>query len=108
MISIVILIYIKILFNYIFENSTDIMFYSIFATTAGSMVYSLIKSYINSYHEDKGIQTDSWEDFSERANQLASDSVTSIDTVTPRISPTEHLNPTNSNYIWSRNSHYSG
>lgn len=80
-----------ILFNYIYENSNDIMFYSLFSTTVGFMGYSLIKTYINSYSVDEGVQTDAWEDFSERASQLVSDNITSIETVTPRFSPVEYI-----------------
>lgn len=78
------------LFNYIFDN--DIVFYSLFTCTAGFMGYSLITSYLDSFYVDKGIQTDAWEDYSNRPSQIASDSLTSIDTVTPRFSPTDYVN----------------
>jgi uncharacterized protein YozE (UPF0346 family) len=55
------------------------------------MGYKIISSYLNSFYVDKGVQTDAWEDYSERPSQIASESVTSIDTVTPRISPIEHI-----------------
>ena len=74
------------LFNYIFEN--DVMFYGMFSATVGLIGFSFVKAYVNSYYVDNGVQTDAWEDYSERASQLASNSLTSIDTVTPRISPT--------------------
>jgi hypothetical protein len=45
-----------ILFNYILDN--NIIFYSIFAGTAGVIGYSIITSYVNSFYVDKGIQTD--------------------------------------------------
>lgn len=40
---------------------------------------------------DKAVQTDAWEDYSERASQIISDGTSSIDTVTPRISPMEYV-----------------
>jgi len=82
-----------ILFNYLIDN--NYVFYGLFATTAGIMGYKIVSSYLNSFYVDKGIQTDAWEDYSERASQLVSNSVTSIDTVTPRISPTEYISQTN-------------
>ena len=60
------------LFNYLLDN--NIIFYSIFATTAGFIRYSCISSYFNSSYIDEGIQTEAWEDYSERASQIASES----------------------------------
>ncbi len=82
-----------ILFNYLIDN--NYVFYGLFATTAGILGYKFVSSYLNSFYVDKGIQTDAWEDYSERASQLVSNSVTSINTVTPRISPTEYISQTN-------------
>lgn len=73
-----------ILFDYILNN--DIIFYTLFTTTGGFIGYKFVSSYINSYYLDKGIQTDSWEDFSEKASQIASDNITSMEAVTP-VSP---------------------
>lgn len=77
------------IFNYILDN--DLVFYSLGSTLAGFMCYRFVSSVYNSYYIDKGVQTDAWEDYSERLSQLRSDSLTSIDTVTHRISPIEHI-----------------
>jgi len=69
-----------------------IFFYSLGFVMVGYMIYKFISSFYNSYYIDKGVQTDAWEDYSERASQLISNSITSIDTVTPRISPTDYVN----------------
>lgn len=50
--------------NYILDN--NLVFYGIFATTAGFIGYSFVSSYLNSFYIDKGIQTDAWEDYSDR------------------------------------------
>jgi hypothetical protein len=44
------------LFNYLTNN--DLLFYGLFAGTAGLMVHKIISSYLNSFYVDKGIQTD--------------------------------------------------
>jgi len=84
-----------IFFNSLIDN--DFVFYGLFTTTVGFLGYKFVSSYWNSVYVDKGIQTDAWEDYSERASQIVSNSVTSIDTVTPRISPTEYISQTN---VW--------
>lgn len=66
------------LFNYFFDN--EVIFYSIFVGMGG---YKFVTSYLNSFYVDKGIQFDAWEDYSDRPSQIASNNVTSIDTVTP-------------------------
>jgi hypothetical protein len=38
---------------------------------------------LNSFYVDKGVQTDAWEDYSNRPSLIGPESVTSIDTVTP-------------------------
>ena len=73
-----------ILFDYILDN--DIIFYTLFASTAGFIGYKFVSSYLNSYYVDEGVQTEAWEDFSERASQIASDNLTSMETETP-VSP---------------------
>lgn len=69
------------LFNFLTDNS--LVFYGLFAGTIGFMEYSFATSYLGSFYVDKGIQTDAWEDYSNRASQIAYDSPTSLDTVTP-------------------------
>ena len=73
------------LFNYLIDNGY--VFYSLFACTAGFMGYKFVSFYLNSYYVDKGVQTDAWEDYSDRPSQILCDSITSIDTVTPKFSP---------------------
>ena len=83
------------LFNYLINN--DFVFYSILAGSVGFMGYSFATSYLNSFYVDKGVQTSAWEDYSDRTSQLASNSVTSIDIVTPiseNISPVSTLQTT--------------
>ena len=78
--------------NYLFNN--DLVFYSMFAGTVGFIGYKFASSYVNSFYVDKSIQTDAWEDYSERLSQIGSNSVTSIDTVTPisqYVSPTSEV-----------------
>ena len=48
------------LFNYLFENSSDLVFYSLFTGTVGFMGYKLASSYLNSFYVDKSIQTEAW------------------------------------------------
>lgn len=52
----------------------------------------MIGSYFSSSYVDKSIQTDAWEDYSERASQIVSEGISSVDTVTPRFSPIEYIN----------------
>lgn len=77
------------LFNYALDNS---LFFGVaFAGTIGFIGYKFVSSYFNSNLVDKGVQTSAWEDYSDRSSQIASKSVTSIDTVTPisdNVSPT--------------------
>ena len=76
------------LFNYLINN--DLVFYSILAGSVGFMGYSFATSYLNSFYVDKEVQTDAWEDYSDRPSQIGSNSITSIDTITPiseNISP---------------------
>lgn len=57
-----------------------------FATSVGILGYKFATSYLNFFYKDKGVQTSAWEDYSNRTSQMDSNSVTSIDTITP-ISP---------------------
>jgi len=85
------------IFNYLFENSYDLVFYSTFAGTIGFMGYKFASSYLNSFYVDKSIQTEAWENYSNRSSQMAPESITSIDTVTPiseNISPVITTNTT--------------
>jgi len=74
--------------------NNDLIFYSMFAETVGFMGYKFISSYVNSFYVDKGVQTDAWEDYSNRPSLIGPESVTSIDTVTPisqYVSPTSEV-----------------
>jgi len=80
------------LFNYLLEN--DLVFFSVFTGTVGFIGYKFASSYLNSFYIDKGVQTEAWEDYSNRPSQIGSDSLTSIDTITPiseNISPISTL-----------------
>jgi len=78
-------------FNYALDSG--LLFGVAFAGTAGFIGYKFVSTYLNSfYYVDEGVQTEAWEDYSERLSQITSKSVTSIDTVTPRFSPIENLN----------------
>ena len=77
------------LFNYILDN--NVIFYSIFTTTVGFIGYSCISSYYNSYYIDEGVQTEAWEDYSNGPSQIASDSVTTLEAITPVSSTFESV-----------------
>jgi hypothetical protein len=82
------------LFNYLFDNSSDLLFYSTFAGMSCFIGYKFILTYVNSFYVDKGVQTEAWENYSNRTSQMASESITSIDTITPiseNISPVSTL-----------------
>ena len=91
------ILYLKImtLFNYALDNG--LLFGVAFVGTAGFIGYKFASAYLNSFYLDKGVQTDAWEDYSNRPSQMGSNSVTSIDTVTPiseNISPVSTLQTT--------------
>ena len=71
------------LLNYIIDN--NVVFYSGFAGTVGFIGYKFVSSYLETFFVDKAVQTEAWEDYSDRPSQIASDSITSTDTVTPRF-----------------------
>jgi len=79
-----------ILFNYIFDN--DLVFYSLLGTTGSLLTYKFISSYWNSYYIDKEIQTDAWEDYSDRPSQILQTSPITDTTQTPIFSPVEQTN----------------
>jgi hypothetical protein len=76
------------LLNYAIDNG--LLFWAGFTIQAGITGYSFISAYFGCSYVDKGVQTDAWEDYSNRPSQIGSDSVTSLDTITPiseNISP---------------------
>lgn len=72
-------------------NNTNIILCGLGVSTVCFLGLSVIGSYYSTTKVDKGIQTDAWEDYSERASQIASEGGSSIDTITPRISPIEYV-----------------
>lgn len=79
------------LFNYILDN--DILFYGMFIGVACHFGLTFISSiyFDNIEVTDKGVQTDAWEDYSDRPSQILLDNTTSIDTQTPQFSPIEYI-----------------
>lgn len=75
--------------NYALDSG--LLFGVAFVGTVGFIGYKFVSSYLDTSYLDKGIQTGAWEDYSDRPSQLASNSLTSIDTITP-IS--ENFSPT--------------
>ena len=61
-------------------------------TTAGFIGYSFVKSIIKFSYIEKGVQTDSWEDYSDRPSQILQTSSMSTDSLSPRFSPVELIN----------------
>jgi hypothetical protein len=83
------------LFNYALNN--DLLFGVAFVGTVGFIGYKFASLYLNSFYVDKGVQTEAWENYSNRTSQMASESITSIDTITPiseNISPVSTLQTT--------------
>lgn len=78
------------LINYALDN--NLFFYAGFSTVSIAIGYSFVSSLYNSYYVEKGVQTDAWDDFSDRPSLINQASGTSIDTVTPNYSPVEYLN----------------
>lgn len=46
------------LFNYLIENSNDLIFYSLLSGMGGFIGYKFVSSYLNSYYVNKGVQTE--------------------------------------------------
>jgi len=78
------------LFNYIFDN--DLVFYSLLGASGSFLTYKFISSYWNSYYIDKNIQTDAWDDYSDRPSQILQTSPITDNTITPSFSPVEQIN----------------
>lgn len=68
------------------------IFYGLGSVMVGYMSYKFISSFYNSYYIDKGVQTDVWEDYSDRASQILQTSPITDNTITPGISPTDYVN----------------
>ena len=80
----------------LFDNINNINVISsiIFTSCIGYIGYSLIIKplYYNYYYKDIGVQTDAWEDFSDRPSQILQTSPIQDDTQTPVFSPVEFIN----------------
>ncbi len=82
-------------FNYALDNG--FLFWGAFAGTVGFIGYKFTSSYLSSFYVEKEVQTEAWEDYSNRPSQIGSNSVTSIDTIKPiseNISPVSTLQTT--------------
>jgi hypothetical protein len=78
------------LFNQIFDQ--DILLYGmVIGVTChfGLFLWSFTRQ--DTEYTDSSVQTDAWENYSDRPSQIISD-ITSIDTHTPRFSPVEYTN----------------
>jgi len=77
-------------------SSNDVLFYGMFVGVACHVGFYLVSSiwYSGNKQVDKGVQTDAWEDYSDTPSQIASDNLTSLDTMTLEISPSELVNST--------------
>ena len=71
-------------------SDNSYVFFTLYAASVGFMGYRFVKEIVNSYNThyyetyiDKGVQTDAWDNFSSISNQTASDSLSSLDTITP-------------------------
>lgn len=71
----------NLIYDFRFNNS-NIILCCITASSVCFLGLSFIGSYFKPNKIDIGIQTDAWEDYSERASQV---------TITPRISPMEYI-----------------
>jgi len=81
------------LYDFLFEN--EVLFYGMFIGMGCHLSYMFAKqAYLHYFYVDKEVQTDAWEDYSNRPSQIIGDNLTSLDTVSPRISPTEYINQT--------------
>ena len=78
------------IFNYILDNNT--IFYSLFAVTGGLLGYKLVTSILETQYIDKNIQTDAWENYSDRPSQILETSSIITDTQTPVFYPVEQIN----------------
>src|SRR5579864_3584367 len=61
----------------------DIVFYSVFIGVAGAIGYSFTRQILRKSYAEKGVQTNTEENLSDRPSQIISDNVTSIDTISP-------------------------
>jgi len=78
------------LFNYIIDNSY--VFYSLGSIMAGFMGYKFVTSVNKSYFVDKGIQTDAWENYSDRPSLISQTSPITTDAQSPVFSPMQYIN----------------
>ena len=70
-------------------SSNDVLFYGMFVGVACHLGFSLVSSiwHGENVQVDKGIQTDAWEDYSDRPSLIGPESLTSFEPVSEGISP---------------------
>lgn len=74
----------SLLFKILNNNlDNDIVFYGAFIGVVGAIGYSLAKQILRKSYVDKGVQTNTEENFSDKPNQIDSDNMTSTDTSSP-------------------------
>jgi len=78
------------MYNFFLDN--DVLFYGMFIGMGCHLGYSIAKSYINSFYVDKEIQTDAWDDYSDRPSQILQTSPITDNTITPIFSPINYTN----------------
>lgn len=73
-----------LLFEILNDNlNKDIVFYSVFIGVAGAIGYSFTRQILRKSYVDIGVQTSAEENLSDIPNQIISDNVSSIDTLSP-------------------------
>ena len=79
----------------------DCLFFSLFSGTLVFTGYKLIYSNLNSSYVDKGIQTDAWENFSNRSSLIISENneTSTIMETTSNISPVTTILPVPQTHI---------
>lgn len=71
-----------------FEN--EVLFYGIFIGMGCHFSYLIAKSaYVQYFYKDQEVQTDAWDDYSDRPSQTIADNITSSNT--PIFSPVENI-----------------
>src|SRR5882757_1283794 len=61
----------------------DLVFYGVFIGAVGSIGYSFTRRILSKSYVDKGVQTDSGENLSDRPDQIIAENITSKDVLSP-------------------------
>jgi len=73
-----------LLFKLLNNNlDNDLVFYGLYIGVAGAIGYSFISNILKKSYVEKGVQTEAEKNISDSPNQIISDNVTSIDTLSP-------------------------